>query len=342
MRQAERIIKDLDDTIGRTPAVQVALVNTNASDFLIKSAWIQTRKGTQMQTSGQEAPVTRKRSAEIDAERLEEVAAETAETDFGQRTALKRKAEGDPSDSEVEDSAMNWLAEVWHKENDPDGEVDLLILKQRDRCVASVHGRRNKPHYRSRLVAQECERQADWSFFTATPPLEVLRSLLICATIEELPNDVRQPVARTELVVLMLINVRRAHSYCAARRKVFVELPPEACTDKSKVGRFPRCVYGCRDAGVNWEFSICEVMIAIGFVQGRASPCIYHHLERQLRVWVHGDDFVPLGYIINVKWFFVKLQEVWGFHESRNPWAFRVPRLCAEHPSAGQGRGMDR
>ena len=30
-----------------TPAGQVALVNTNASDFQIKSAWIQTRKGTQ-------------------------------------------------------------------------------------------------------------------------------------------------------------------------------------------------------------------------------------------------------------------------------------------------------
>ena len=27
-------------------------------------------------------------------------------------------------------------------------------------------------------------------------------------------------------------------------------------------------MYGCRDAGVNWEISICEVMIAIVFVQG--------------------------------------------------------------------------
>ena len=34
---------------------------------------------------------------------------------------------------------MNSLAELWHKEDDPDGEVDLLILQQRDRCVASVH-----------------------------------------------------------------------------------------------------------------------------------------------------------------------------------------------------------
>ena len=28
-------------------------------------------------------------------------------------------------------------------------------------------------------------------------------------------------------------------------------------------------------------------------------------------MWVHGDDFVLLGYIVNVRWFFVKLQEFW-------------------------------
>ena len=76
----------------------------------------------------------------------------------------------------------------------------------------------------------------------------------------------------------MLIDVRRAHFYSAARRKVFV-----AGAGKGKVGRLLRSTYGCRDAGVNWEFAIFEVMIAIGFVQGRASPCIYRHLGKQLR-----------------------------------------------------------
>ena len=56
---------------------------------------------------------------------------------------MKRKAEGDTSDSEMEDSAMNWLAALQHKEDDPDGEVDLLILQQRDRCVYET--RADKP-----------------------------------------------------------------------------------------------------------------------------------------------------------------------------------------------------
>ena len=213
---------------------------------------------------------------------------------------------------------MNSLAELWHREDDPDSEVDLLIFQQRDRYVASVHetggdkpvceepktpfpygecgwdfiddtsgkvlsntrvenaraeetsvirelgvwevvvdrprdevvfgtlwvdinkGDETKPFHRSRLVVQEFQRHADWSFFTATPPLEALRSLLICATIDELPNEMGQPVAWTEPVVLMLSDVRRAHFYSPARRKVFVELPTLACTDKSKVGRLLR------------------------------------------------------------------------------------------------------
>ena len=114
--------------------------------------------------------------------------------------------------------------------------------------VADINkGDETKPFHRSRLVVQQYERQADWSFFTATPPLEALRSLLICAMIDELPNEMGQPVAWTEPVVLMLIDVRRAHFYSPARRKVFVELPTGACTDKGKVGRLLRSMYGCRD-----------------------------------------------------------------------------------------------
>ena len=34
---------------------------------------------------------------------------------------------------------MNSFAELWHWEHQTDGEVDLLILQQRDRNLASVH-----------------------------------------------------------------------------------------------------------------------------------------------------------------------------------------------------------
>ena len=74
--------------------------------------------------------------------------------------------------------------------------------------------------------------------------------------IDELPNEMGQPVAWTEPVVLMLIDVRWAHFYSPDRRKVFVELPTKACTDKSKVGRLLRSMYGCRDW---WKLGIRDL-----------------------------------------------------------------------------------
>ena len=77
VRQAERIVRDL------TEACSIFRPGTCGSG------------PAEMQTGGQEAPVTRKRSAETDAERLEEEVT-SAEADSERRFALKRKAEGDP------------------------------------------------------------------------------------------------------------------------------------------------------------------------------------------------------------------------------------------------------
>ena len=136
-------------------------------------------------------------------------------------------------------------------------------------------------------------------------------------------------MALTEPVVLMLIDTRRAHFHSAARRKVFVELAAEAGAGKGKVDRLLRSMYVCGDAGVNWKFPICEVMIAIGFVQGRASPCTNRHLEKQLY----------LSFTSSVS---DETARVLGGDESRNSWTFWIPRLRTEHPSVWQARGVDR
>ena len=91
---------------------------------------------------------------------------------------------------------------------------------------------------------------------------------------------------------------------------------------------------------MNWEFRICQVMIAIGFVQTGPSPCIYRHLEKQLCVWVHGDDFVLFGYIINSDVLSnCKNSGLSRIEKSLEPW---IPRLCAKQSSAEQECGKDR
>ena len=47
----------------------------------------------------------------------------------------------------------------------------------------------------------------------------------------------------------------------------------------------------------------------IGFTTGRSSPCIFYHKERQIRTFVHGDDYVSAGDAEDLKWLKAKLEE---------------------------------
>ena len=57
-----------------------------------------------------------------------------------------------------------------------------------------------------------------------------------------------------------------------------------------------RTLYGTWDAASAWNSCIQGVLVnELGFTRGLTSPCIFYHPGRNLRVLVHGDDFVSLG-----------------------------------------------
>ena len=43
-------------------------------------------------------------------------------------------------------------------------------------------------------------------------------------------------------------------------------------------------------------------MLAAGYVQGKASPCIFHNKSSGTTIMVHGDDFVFSGYDDDMDW----------------------------------------
>ena len=47
---------------------------------------------------------------------------------------------------------------------------------------------------------------------------------------------------------------------------------------------------------------------SIGFKQGKATPCIFHHVERGIRTMVHGDDYVSTGMPKDLKWMKTQLE----------------------------------
>ena len=120
-----------------------------------------------------------------------------------------------------------------------------------------------KPNYRSRLVGKEYNTYSDDSLYASTPPLEALR--LIVSRAATYDGQARE---------LMINDVRRAYFYAEATRELYVELPKEDAEfgRGDKVGRLRLCLYGTRDAALNWQETLSKHLITIGFKRGSDSP----------------------------------------------------------------------
>ena len=95
----------------------------------------------------------------------------------------------------------------------------------------------------------------------------------------------------------MVNDVRRAYFFAPARRELYIEMPMEDRQpgDEDRVARLNLSMYGTRDAARNWAFEYASVLKDMGFTQGKASPCHFHHCTRNIRTVVHGDDFLSVG-----------------------------------------------
>jgi len=138
-----------------------------------------------------------------------------------------------------------------------------------------------KPNVRSRYVAQEIARWKDAGLFAATPPLEALRILLT-------------RLAKNRRRKLLLIDVRKAYLHAEVDREIYVQLPKEMGL-AGKCGRLKKCLYGTRDAAVQWEALYSRRLEEMGFRRGKASPCCFYHESLDVRCVVHGDDFTFEG-----------------------------------------------
>ena len=125
------------------------------------------------------------------------------------------------------------------------------------------------PNIRCRLVGKEFKTTPDDALYACTPPLEALRLILSrAATIGE-DGKVRE---------VMVNDVSRAYFYAECTRVMYIELPKEDPEyDPDKLGRLRLCLYGTRDAAVNWQNTLSDHLVSIGFVCGIGHPTVFHH-----------------------------------------------------------------
>jgi hypothetical protein len=109
----------------------------------------------------------------------------------------------------------------------------------------------------------------------------------------------------------MTIDVRRAYFYAPAQRAVYIEIPIEDREpgDEDKVGKLNLSLYGTRDAALNWTAEYTKTLEGLGFVKGRASTCNFRHVSRDIKLTVHGDDFLVAGPRSDLDWLKTKMQQ---------------------------------
>ena len=74
-------------------------------------------------------------------------------------------------------------------------------------------------NYRSRLVAMEFKRENSAEYFSATPPLEMMRTILSWAASTEHGGESDK--------ALLYLDVRRAYFHAPAKRDTYIEIPAE-------------------------------------------------------------------------------------------------------------------
>ena len=154
-------------------------------------------------------------------------------------------------------------------------------------------------NYRSRLVAREINIHKRDDLFAATPPLEALELILSMTTTGN----------RGETI--MVNDISRAFFHAKAKREVFVRLPKEDIKpgEEKMCGKLKYSMYGTRDAAQNWYQEYSSQLVKIGFVQGKASPCVFHHPDRGIRTYVHGDDYVSTAKPEQLQWMRTQLEK---------------------------------
>ena len=195
--------------------------------------------------------------------------------------------------------------------------VPKALVKQMDgkritvKWLDTNKGDRANPNYRSRLVGREYNDCKDDTLYASTPPLEALRMIVSHAS----TVDPAHPGIRREL---MVNDVRRAYFYAAQQRNVFINLPAEDDeAQEGEVGQLMLCLYGTRDAAKEWQKTLSRHLQSIGFIVGRGHPSVFHHPGRDVRVLVHGDDYLSSGYAKDLDWLKACLEKQYELQSQR-------------------------
>ena len=157
-----------------------------------------------------------------------------------------------------------------------------------DRMGGDWQGAASEANVRARWVAKEFQTHSGPELYASTPPLEALKVVL---------SEIATGERRGKVVAV--VDVRRAYFYAPARRRLFVELPPEdyQAGDEQMCGLLQYSLYGTRDAAQNWEEELASTLSDLKLMRGIACPCVWQGCikGKHIVATVHGDHITIGG-----------------------------------------------
>ena len=85
-----------------------------------------------------------------------------------------------------------------------------------------------------------------------------------------------------------MYDISRAHIHGVPLRRAFVELPDE---EKERLAR-ENGPDGTVDVSARWQAHHAQILKWHSFVQGLSNLAFFVHVERDIRLLFHGDDFM--------------------------------------------------
>ena len=111
----------------------------------------------------------------------------------------------------------------------------------------------------------------------------------------------------------MAFDVSRAYSYAPSIRPVYVKIVDEHYEDgnENRCGRLNVSMHGARDAALNWHDHCTNNLEKLGLLHGEDTPRAFHHPTRNVRLFVHGGDYVTNGRDSQLQWFAKEMEKAY-------------------------------
>ena len=147
--------------------------------------------------------------------------------------------------------------------------------------------------------------------YSPTPPLEALKALLALAAAARWSDKEWDDRVEEGPVEVLHSDISRAYFNAPVTEPTYVRIPEEDWEegDEYRCAKLLVSMYGTRKAASNWEAHYSSWLEEYGFERGTGFPSMFYNKARNIKLMVHGDDFVAVGRKKQLDWFQKQMDE---------------------------------